>query len=770
MASSRHPAVTDSPASWNHATQRRYVFSAAAVAFGIAFAQSVAELKHNAEHFPPLFMAAFLVAAAGLVALFAVGWMRGILRRWTILAFAATLLLTIYVLPLVGGDLGHERFTPLPMRFVSIAMGLAPIAMGVRRAAAYSAVLLGGVQWVHLYTTQSAVEAWLQTCVYAGYGALFLVVIAIAENVLAEAETAAQSSAQAGEVVALQSQESASRDWWNGLIHDKILGALRLGAIATTPEIAGHSGGLAREALAAIEQQRVKFRDDIVGELQATARELGLQLVTRVTGVRSPLVVGEAALEALSEALVNVRRHAGTERVMLIGDIDDYVVDLSIIDEGVGFEPSAIPVDRLGLRRSVQGRMTAVGGRATISSHVGHGTAVRVSWSAGSSAAPRERWPALMFRPLLAVFAAHWALHLILALRLPDIRDEWYVLAASALVLSAATILCWYTQASKRWLYGLAIVGLVTEGLLMMHAHLTHEADYHLWFGGYLMPLCLSLALRGARFAGYLCGLGSLAVALVIVSTRDPDALVATAGVMSVPAMFSLIGHFFYVALSETSDRAEVYARARATLDLERRILTQRRLVRDERLRELRDRVVPLLRELAHEPEPHPHRRERCERVERLTRDLLVARPLLTAETRMALERARQRGAKVTLVAEMPVEGGPEGQLEEGEEIMDLARRALVPLLDAAGRGSALRVMLDLSSDQDGKMTLVSPRPGDLGSTMRRLERLAVASGRLGILSELDRIEVSLTRERPALTRDSARPEPAEPREVMIRS
>ena len=49
---------------------------------------------------------------------------------------------------------------------------------------------------------------------------------------------------------------------------------------------------------------------------------------------------------------------------------------LVVLDEGRGFDQDRVPADRLGLRASVQERLAAVGGGATIWTQPGQGTSV----------------------------------------------------------------------------------------------------------------------------------------------------------------------------------------------------------------------------------------------------------------------------------------------------------------------------------------------------------------------------------------------------------
>ena len=71
-----------------------------------------------------------------------------------------------------------------------------------------------------------------------------------------------------------------------------------------------------------------------------------------------------------------MRRHAGTDQaeVVVYGDGGD--VTVMVIDDGAGFEPSAVPEGRLGLSGSVVARMARVGGVAQVWSAPGAGTSV----------------------------------------------------------------------------------------------------------------------------------------------------------------------------------------------------------------------------------------------------------------------------------------------------------------------------------------------------------------------------------------------------------
>ena len=94
-----------------------------------------------------------------------------------------------------------------------------------------------------------------------------------------------------------------------------------------------------------------------------------------------PSEVAAALADAVTEALNNVRRHAGTGHAFLTaaGDSDHVVV--TVVDRGRGFDPERT-AHGLGLSRSVYARLREVGGRAGVDSAPGEGAQVELRWPA----------------------------------------------------------------------------------------------------------------------------------------------------------------------------------------------------------------------------------------------------------------------------------------------------------------------------------------------------------------------------------------------------
>ena len=125
----------------------------------------------------------------------------------------------------------------------------------------------------------------------------------------------------------------------------------------------------------------VESEDSILGTTLESVKQrfgrIGLEVSWHGTGqVLLPGEVLDAFLLALAECLENVRRHAGvTEAHVTITD-DESTVRAMVTDSGVGFDVKDIDAARLGLKDSVIGRLSEVGGTARLFSAPGSGTTV----------------------------------------------------------------------------------------------------------------------------------------------------------------------------------------------------------------------------------------------------------------------------------------------------------------------------------------------------------------------------------------------------------
>lgn len=85
-------------------------------------------------------------------------------------------------------------------------------------------------------------------------------------------------------------------------------------------------------------------------------------------------------LRIIQEALANVRKHAGATQATVRLTVADDVLEATIVDDGVGFDPEAqrrTATPRFGLA-TMRERAEAIGGTVTITSRPGRGTTVAV--------------------------------------------------------------------------------------------------------------------------------------------------------------------------------------------------------------------------------------------------------------------------------------------------------------------------------------------------------------------------------------------------------
>jgi signal transduction histidine kinase len=201
----------------------------------------------------------------------------------------------------------------------------------------------------------------------------------------------------------LAERESLARQ-----IHDSVLQALTLvnkrgrELAAGGPVAPEQVAGLAE--MAAGQERALRalvLRDPDEGPTGAASLRAGLEAVAghgwgplQVTvGATGPIWLPAGHVEELAaaarQALDNVVRHAGASRAALFADEDGGTVVVTVRDDGRGFaydEAALAAAGKMGLARSIKGRVEQLGGRMRVSSRPGAGTEVelRVPRTTGS--------------------------------------------------------------------------------------------------------------------------------------------------------------------------------------------------------------------------------------------------------------------------------------------------------------------------------------------------------------------------------------------------
>jgi signal transduction histidine kinase len=195
-----------------------------------------------------------------------------------------------------------------------------------------------------------------------------------ADSAIAETRTAARTGAQARERTRVEA-----------LLHDSVLVALLASARGSA-----RAAIQARAALAELDS--VERVDDV--QLAGTAWMWRLQALTtdlapdarfshddptHDASIRSD--AAQAVLEATAEALRNSIQHAGAASRAVHARVSEDESEVTVLDDGRGFDPADVRPGRLGVAVSILDRMHAVpGGWAAVVSERGVGTRVSIGW------------------------------------------------------------------------------------------------------------------------------------------------------------------------------------------------------------------------------------------------------------------------------------------------------------------------------------------------------------------------------------------------------
>jgi signal transduction histidine kinase len=270
---------------------------------------------------------------------------------------------------------------PVTMRPVS---GLVWSTIGLASATAtfFVATLIAG---------QPFMPGWGLFTAWAAYSAAFLIITIVRATQVA----AVPDLSRLEEETRRMALENQFEERAAALIHDTVLGDLT--AVMNSPAQLD-------------DRARDRFRSDVstlkdlswlretdtafaIDERDATLRNGTIALVSEMqwrgltvdlTGNNDSVVrlgddVTAAVHAAMRACLENVLAHSGTQSAELVAGGDETELTYMVIDHGVGFDPSAVPHDRLGLRNSVVGRIEALGGSVRVWSQPGSGTSVLIS-------------------------------------------------------------------------------------------------------------------------------------------------------------------------------------------------------------------------------------------------------------------------------------------------------------------------------------------------------------------------------------------------------
>lgn len=489
----------------------------------------------------------------------------------------------------------------------------------------------------------------------------------------------AQQRAQAVELAARQASTRAQHEA-NSFIHDHILSAL-IAVANGLPDRAALRGS-ARQALDSLSAGMAvaspvtasTLLNDVAGGVGVMAGDIRTDVVF-AREHEIPPEVAQAIAEATLEAVRNSLRHAGddavvTRTVTLTSDACGITVEVN--DNGRGFDPAAAGRGRHGVSGSIIARMQDVGGRATISSAPGEGACITLRWrpvlgeadrrlpkrdAAQSEAASWERLLSASMESAgaRAIAAGLVLVHFILLVYECAVHSYWHwpavALSFIALLFPAVLLLkAWPDALLPRWVARLTVVVVGAVNFLVLPQIITTGwPGYASWCTGAGNDLSCGLLMRGRPVYAWA---GSAATTLAIIywvsSTGRPLLMIFT----------YMLGHYFTLAswhgVAHLSTRAttQIAATQRETarLQAQQRAHEEADRIMTSRMASVRQRVTPLLTQIANGKAPTPKLRSQAYLLEAELRDEIRA-PFFTGTSIVtSAQAARRRGTEVILL------------------------------------------------------------------------------------------------------------------------
>jgi signal transduction histidine kinase len=181
---------------------------------------------------------------------------------------------------------------------------------------------------------------------------------------------------------------TAERDRLARSIHDGVLQVLAL-IQREGPQLGDRGADLARLA----GEQEIALRGLMTRDRSPTGTELKdlrdllasapAELAMPATPILLPATVADELAAAINAALHNVARHAGPQaKAWILVEAEPNELIITVRDDGAGIDEgrlaAAAAEGRLGVAQSIHGRVSDLGGHATITSRPGHGTEVEL--------------------------------------------------------------------------------------------------------------------------------------------------------------------------------------------------------------------------------------------------------------------------------------------------------------------------------------------------------------------------------------------------------
>lgn len=278
--------------------------------------------------------------------------------------------------------------------FPGLASLAALIAWPLSLAAAYLVLVCGGTSVIVTAARGGSAISLLPSEIAFGimFCALYFGGAAMAIRTVKLLDSTTEKTYRAAAAAAAQRARTVERERIDALIHDNVLSTFLAAGRGQPQTVVGPLAASTLAELNALQSRtgadELFSVEEAITHLRNSAAEADDRAafdVSRMAAAHPEKLPADdirTVGSALAEALRNSRRHAGINArravtVQLSGD----VLSIDVVDDGAGFDLSAVPPHRLGIAVSIIGRMKSLpGGSASVQSTRGSGTRVHLEW------------------------------------------------------------------------------------------------------------------------------------------------------------------------------------------------------------------------------------------------------------------------------------------------------------------------------------------------------------------------------------------------------
>jgi signal transduction histidine kinase len=229
-------------------------------------------------------------------------------------------------------------------------------------------------------------------------GAFILLLVTTLRQAADRVDRAQQAAMLRYSVAVKQDAMEAERLHVDALVHDRVLTTLLSASKSTSAMERDLVVGMARDALVALRSSGDPgdpgvdtSLSELAARLAKAARVLSPDISyaqESIPALAVPGDVAEAMFSAAVQAMVNSLDHAAGPspdmasplRTISVHPDHEEGFAVQISDTGVGFDPDAVPQQRLGLRVSIRERVATVGGIVQVRSVPGGGASIIMVW------------------------------------------------------------------------------------------------------------------------------------------------------------------------------------------------------------------------------------------------------------------------------------------------------------------------------------------------------------------------------------------------------